>query len=115
MARFGTNLKISLGRSHQARAEHLFRELLGCALRAGPPGATIVGFAGGETLGLFWVDDAGALSEAQHEAGTWLEFAVDDGPATADALERAGIERIRYAATPHAYFRIPGGPVFRLA
>lgn len=115
MTRFGSHLKISLGHAQRVAAERLFVDTLGCERPPGPPGVTLLRFADGGVLGLFWIADADALTEAQHERSTWLEFVVADPVATARRLEAAGVERVRYGATDHAYFRIPGGPVFRLA
>lgn len=107
-------MKISIGASSRERAERLFLDL-GCATRPGPPQATMFGFDDGGSVGVFWVDDAAALTEAQHEASTWLEFLVDDVAATCRKLDDSGVERITSASTGHPYYRIPGGPVFRLA
>ena len=58
---------------------------------------------------------AAISNPAPHSLASPTASLTPDPGATARRLEAAGVERVRYGATDHAYFRIPGGPVFRLA
>jgi hypothetical protein len=115
MATFGTNLKLTIARAHQPRVRDLFVEVLGATARQPMPGLEAYILADGGSVGVFYVEASEALDEEHQSKGSWLEFRVEDAAGIAAKLAESGVKRIAYQDTTHAYFQIPGGPVFRLA
>lgn len=90
----------------------LFRDVLGC---------NVVERDVGMALPLLFVsfDDGGSFSVEFHEdapveCGTWLEFRTGDVAAVQQKLRDAGVAEFQHPGSPHAYFRAPGGQVFRV-
>jgi hypothetical protein len=75
----------------------------------------LFGFENGANIAVDYVEGDPPLSRDQHKnAGTWIELAVDDEEATAAALEASkGVSTFSFV-TPHRYYQLPGGQVFRL-
>ena len=115
MARFGTNLKLIIAAEHRPRVHALFVDVLGATAVAPRPDLEQYKTEDGGSVGVFYVPAAEALYGDEQRKGTWLEFRVEDPEATGRRLEAAGVERIAYEDRTHAYFQVPGGPVFRLA
>jgi hypothetical protein len=57
--------------------------------------------------------DAPASSEGASR-GAWIEFRTSDIEATVTALRAAGTPEFTHPGSSHAYFRAPGGQVFRI-
>jgi len=64
-----------------------------------------------QIAGAAWIA-ADALGEAQMRQSAWLELRTDDVDGLVKTIIDAGIERVRYVATPTFYFVAPGGQVF---
>lgn len=69
----------------------------------------------GGRVGIKFVDGSDALDEAGQAKGAWLELVVGDVGRCAERLLELGARPVDYVDKSHAYFQIPGGPVFRLA
>lgn len=115
MTMFGRNLKLTIGRSHQAAFGVLFTEVFGCTVQAPAPNLRLYRLKDGFSIGVFFVDDSLALSEAQWLLAPWLEIQVPDLDAARREMHTRGIALVPYDDQNHTYHRIPGGPVFRLA
>lgn len=115
MATFGTNLKLTIAKAHQPEVRGLFVDVLGATVKQPVPGLEQYILEDGGSVGVFYVAPAEALGEDDQQKGSWLEFRVENTEATAAKLASAGVKRIDYQDRTHAYFQIPGGPVFRLA
>ena len=46
--------------------------------------------------------------------GAWIEFVVPDREAMQQRLRDAGTHEFRHSGSPHSYFRMPNGQVFRV-
>lgn len=110
----GRNLKITVGRSNRPALTRLFAEVLGCGSVRPSQDIEIFRLGDGFSVGLFYVDDALALTEAQQRLAAWLEFTVSDVQGAVLALDAASVARVPYSDTAHTYFQMPGGPVFRV-
>jgi hypothetical protein len=107
-------MKITIAEEHRANVRKLFVDVLGASVKQPMPALDAYALEDG-FVGVEFVPTASALSTEDHRKGTWLEFLVSNPSATARQLDAAGVSRIEYADPAHAYFQIPGGPVFRLA
>jgi hypothetical protein len=110
----GLNAKITAGRTHRAKWRALF-EALGVERIESQEAAEIALLGDGGALGVFFVADDAALPEALAASAPWLEIRVADPAAGGRALDALGTPRVEYHDQAHAYFRAPGGVVFRLA
>jgi len=117
MVRLGNHLKMDVPRELRGRAREFYVGLLGCkALDSPRPDLDLYEFADEVVLGLFFVDAAAALSEADQRKATWLEIKVDDPAAWKAGLQAFGVKEVRdYPDPTRFYFQAPGGQVFRLA
>jgi hypothetical protein len=97
-------------------ALRFFADVLGCAA---PVAMTVPALAepilafrlpGGGSISFEFSPDA--LDEQQMRRGAWLELRTDDVDALVKTVLDAGLERVRYVATPTFYFVAPGGQVF---
>jgi hypothetical protein len=115
MATFGTNLKLTIDKDRRSEVRALFVDVLGATAVQPTPALEAYKLADGGSVGVFYVDAKEALSSEDQMKGAWLEFRVDD-PESLDAkLKSRGVTRIDYQDKSHAYYQVPGGPVFRLA
>jgi len=116
MARLGKNVKITAGRGRRGALSELFREALECEMASPVDDFDIYTFSDGAHVGIYFVADEEALTEAQLYCAPWLEFIVADPVAAKAALSNQGVTSFSYERDPeHDYFRAPGGQVFRLA
>jgi hypothetical protein len=115
MASLGPNVKLTIAARWRARVHDLFVEVLGAAATDAGADLAVYRLGEGTRVGVLYTPDDAALSPEDQRKGAWLEFRVSDPAKTADQLRSLGVERIEYADRDHAYFAIPGGPVFRLA
>lgn len=108
-------MKMTAPRTLRDATRRVFEGPLGCKRQSPNDTIDLFGFEDGGNIGVDYVDPAQALSPEQHKAaGTWIELAVDDEQATAKALEASeGVRAFSYF-TPHRYFQLPAGQVFRL-
>lgn len=116
MTKLGKNVKLTIAETHRARVSQVFTRALG-ATAVTPPGQTSLEVykLEGSQIGAFYVPAAEALSPADQRKGAWLELDVPDVAGAQKALDALEVERVAYADTAHAYYQLPGGPVFRLA
>lgn len=116
MVHLGNHLKMNLPAPLRARAREFYAGLLECKVVASPrPDLDLYEFAGGEVLGLFFVDAADALSETDCLKATWLEIKVDDPARWKARLQAFGVREVEFPDPTRFYFQAPGGAVFRLA
>jgi hypothetical protein len=66
-------------------------------------------------MGVYFVDAAEALTQAQAMKAAWIELTVEDVEAAARHLPGLGAAVVPYHDKEHRYFQAPGGQVFRLA
>jgi hypothetical protein len=118
MAKFGSNIKMTVAPGLQQQTRAVFEGVLGCERLTVPgkaPNASIdlFAFEDGASIAVDYADDV--LTAAQHKAmGTWFELEVADEEVTANALEACeGVVAFSFV-TEHRYFHLPGGQVFRL-
>ena len=117
MVHLGNHLKMMLHRSLRGQAREFYHGLLECKVLESPmPDLDLYEFADGVVLGLFIVDDPGAvLSETDHLKAAWLEIKVDDPAAWKARLEAFGVRKVAFPDPSRFFFHAPGGQVFRLA
>jgi len=115
MAQIGLNHRLSVAKPLKDATRALYEGVLQASVKSPRPEVDIFTFANGSGIGVFYVDPSEALTPAQHMKAIWLEFEVDDEPATAASLETLAMRPFEYFDTEHKYFQAPGGQVFRLA
>jgi hypothetical protein len=115
MSQLGTNLKLTIAADNRPRTHALFVDVLGATALQPNPNLEVYRLADGGNIGVFYVAPSEALGAEDQKKGAWLEFAVADPAETGRELEATGVTRIEYFDKSHAYFQMPGGPVFRLA
>ena len=114
MTTFGYNLKLSVDASHRAHVRAFFAEALQSKQTSPGESFDVFVLADGFNIGVFYVPADKALTTEQYERSAWLEFAVGDPAAVTAALRAHNVERVPHADGSHEYYRVPGGPVFRL-
>lgn len=113
---FGRNMKLIIDAAQRANVRALFTEALGGKHKSPREELDLFELGDGFSIGVFYVAPDKALTAEQYARAPWLEFLVAEPDAAAAALRARGVEVVTYAPdTTHAYFRVPGGPVFRLA
>lgn len=116
MTRFGTNMKLTAGALRRDALHAVLTEALGCKSMSPEDGFAVYMFDDGFNLGVYFVDDAEALTDEDQAKAPWLELLVDDLANRQAALAKLDVPVVPYARDPeHTYYRLPGGPVFRLA
>ncbi|HZO15051.1 MAG TPA: hypothetical protein VFB62_17365 [Polyangiaceae bacterium] len=115
MARFGTNLKLTVASNHRPRVRSVFTDVLSASVSHTTDELEIYTLEDGGNVGVYYVDEAQALDPEEQPKGAWLEFLVADPRDTAKQLLAAGVARVDHPDKKHDYFQLPGGPVFRLA
>jgi hypothetical protein len=109
MVRIGNHLKLSVAHHLRARTRDFYAGLLECKPLSSPrEDLDLYEFEGGFVLGLFFVDAAETLSDAD-----WLKVA---DPADWKArLQAFGVREVEFTDPTRFFFHAPGGQVFRLA
>ncbi len=116
MTKFGKNMKLTASQERRDQLHAVLTEGLGCKSMAPTDDFTVYLFDESCNLGVYFVDDEEALSEDDQPRAPWLELLVEDLEAKQSALQQLEVEIVPYARDPeHTYYRLPGGPVFRLA
>jgi hypothetical protein len=115
MARFGTNTKFTIASEKRPEVHAVFVQ----ALQASPiqpgPDLEVYRLEDGANVGVYYVPTQDALDAEAQRKGAWLEFLVSDPDGTGKRLDSLGVARVEYHDREHAYYQLPGGPVFRLA
>ena len=114
MAKFGSNVKMTVATGLRGRLRAAFEGPLGCERMSPNDSIDLFTFEDGASVAVDY-SEGEVLSAEQHKSvGTWLEFEVADEEATAKALEACeGVSAFSFV-TEHRYFQLPGGQVFRL-
>jgi hypothetical protein len=122
--KFGTHYLLTIKKSERARVRAFYHGLLGCKLQAHDHGVTsnipenidLFHFAGGEVLGVQYVDDrAPVIDAAGHKLAGWMEIKTDDVSGLVGKLTDFGVDEIRdFWDKEHFYFHAPGGQVYRV-
>jgi len=115
MATVGQNMKWTIQRGDREKMKAFFEQGLSAKRVKELPDTDLYALEGGGMIGCALVDASGALTEQQAFLAPWVEFEVADPKATIQAFEKLGLKRVDYFDKEHAYFRAPGGVVFRLA
>ena len=116
MAKFGTNMKLSIAKEHRDQSLRVFTEALGATHKQLPNGFDVFLLEDGFNIGIYFADEGGMSETDAKDKGVWLEFAVDDKSKTRAALKSCGVEPFDYAVdADNDYYLFPGGPVFRLS
>jgi hypothetical protein len=115
MAKLGRNTKLTIDVSKRQPVRALFEGALGSKVLTPSPDFEVYVLDDEARVGVAYVPAADALSSEDQKKGAWLEFVVDDEPKAREELGKLGLSRIDYADKAHAYYQVPGGPVFRLA
>jgi hypothetical protein len=115
MARFGSNMKMSVDGAHRESMRRVMEGVLGCQRQSPNDTIDLFGFDDGASVAVDYVNADAVLTAEEHKAsGTWIELAVDDADGDAAALEADPDVRSFSFVTGHRYFQLPGGQVFRL-
>ncbi len=115
MAKLGPNLRCVVEASNRDAIRSLFGEVFGADVSHPTETMDVLSF-GDSNIGFEFVAAGKALSEDdQRERGVWIEIIVDDVKATCAQIEGRGLKRLEYRDQDHAYYQLPGGPVFRIA
>lgn len=116
MTRFGTNMKLTIATQWRPRVRALFVDVLGASALQPTEDLEVYRLDDGGNVGVYYVDASEALSPEDQQKGAWLEFRVDDPDVTNRKVRASGVAQIEHPHDrEHAYFQVPGGPVFRLA
>ena len=115
MARFGTNLKLTVASANRPRVRALFTGVLSASVSHTTDELEIYTLEDGGNVGVYYVAQTEALRTEDQPKGAWLEFLVADPQNAAKQLLAAGVPRVDHPDKQHDYFQVPGGPVFRLA
>ena len=116
MVHFGNHVKMTVAARLRARTRDFYAGLLECKVLESPmPDLDLYEFAEGVVVGLFFVDEAEAPSEADCLKGTWLEIKVDDPAQWKARLQSFGVREVEFPDPTRVFFQAPGGQVFRLA
>lgn len=116
MAKFGTNMKLTVAKKHRDQTLQVFTEVFGAEHKQLPNGFDVFLLEDGFNIGVYFVDEGGMSEADAKDNGVWLEFSVDNKAETGAALKNCGVEPFDYASDPdNAYYLFPGGPVFRLS
>lgn len=98
--------------SERDRFIALFRDVLSCNVAEHDVGQLwpllFVSFGEGSSFSAEFTENAPGT------CGTWLEFRTNDVPAVQQKLRDAGVPEFQHGGSPHAYFKAPGGQVFRV-
>ncbi|MFN2450027.1 MAG: hypothetical protein ABR508_09635 [Candidatus Baltobacteraceae bacterium] len=94
----------------------LFHEVLQCTVRelefGLPHPIVLVSFPDGSALSVEF--NADTPTQRSTLSGAWIEFRTADPQNVQRKLLDAGVEHFSHPASPHRYFRAPGGQVFRV-
>ncbi|MDP3277342.1 MAG: hypothetical protein Q8Q09_19295 [Deltaproteobacteria bacterium] len=112
MTHFGTNIKVNVSPSLRENTQRFYTQGLSATCTSPNEQLDLFAFAKGETLGVFYNDQA--LTEDEMRRAPWLEFAVSDPDAVASTLLTLGGTAVK-GLTNHPYIAAPGGLVFRLS
>ena len=116
MAKFGSNMKMTVHVALREAMRATFEGPLGCERQSPNASIDLFAFEGGGSIAVDYVEDASAaLTYEQHKSmGTWIEFEVAVEAETAALLEACeGVTAFSFV-TEHRYFQLPSGQVFRL-
>lgn len=115
MPRLGPNLRCVAEDTGRETIRAFFTEVFDAAVSQPTSSMDVFSF-GGSNIGFDFVPAGKALSEEQQrDMGVWIEVEVSDVAATEALLTARGRARLEVREQDHAYFQVPGGPVFRLA
>lgn len=116
MSMLGNHIRTNVHKSLRERVRSFYLDILQCKPMAAPlPELDLFVFEHDFVLGVFYVDDADCLSEADHLKAAWLEIKVKNPDAMKQNLIAFGVKEVAYPDTTRFYFQAPGGQVFRLA
>jgi hypothetical protein len=118
MTTFGHNMKLTAARRHRDDLHKALVDGLGATPVPVPGNEDFAAWrlADDFNLGVYFVDEGEALDDDAQLLGPWLELCVDEVEAAHQRLGDLGVAHVPYARDPeHRYFRLPGGPVFRVA
>jgi hypothetical protein len=116
MVQIGNHLKINVAHNLRQRTRDFYAGLLRCKPVTSPSeDLDLYEFDGGFVLGLFFVDPAETLSDAELLKAMWMELKVEDPSAWKDHLLAFGVTPIDFPDPTRFFFAAPGGQVFRLA
>ena len=120
----GARVHLFVQPRHREEFRSLFKDTLGCQVIERdfglPHPVLLVQFGDGSAFSVEFTEVApeeyaGKLLDDQHAfRGAWIEFRTRDVPAVQQKLRDAGVAEFRHTGSAHAYFRAPGGQVFRL-
>ena len=115
MAKFGTNMKMTVSQDLREQTRAVFEGVLGCQRVSPNDTIDLFAFEDGASIAVDYVESGATLTPEQHRAmGTWIEIEVDDNDKAKTALGACeGLTSFEFV-TEHAYFQLPGGQVFRL-
>ncbi|MFT5356706.1 MAG: hypothetical protein ACI9KE_003931 [Polyangiales bacterium] len=116
MAKFGTNMKLTVAKRYRDQSLQVFTEALGATHKQLLNGFDMFLLEDGFNIGILFVDEGGMSPSDAKDNGVWLEFAVEDKAKTGAVLKTCGVEPFDYAGdADNEYYLLPGGPVFRLS
>jgi len=115
MATIGPHFRWSADPAHRKTIARFFTEVLDAQASTPVPNIDSFTLNPQSSVGVVYGKPEDALAEADQPKATWVEFLVDDVDASTKKLAAMGMKPIEYHDKQHSYFRVPGGPVFRLA
>lgn len=114
MTTYGTNMKLTVADAHREALNKTMSEVFGCDGQSPSDNFTVFVLDDGFNLGVYFADE-GLDGDAYFKA-PWLELRVDDIDRSHATLTSLGVEVVPYPQdADNKYWRLPGGPVFRLA
>lgn len=115
MSSIGKNMKWTMSSTLRDRLRTFFEEGLQAKRVKEDVALDAFAFAAGSSIGIEYVEGGKALSAEQLTIAPWIEFLTPKVGEAVERMEKLGLERLEYHDTAHAYFKAPGGIVFRLA
>jgi hypothetical protein len=117
MTTIGNHIKTNVHKDLRERVRTFYLEVLQCKPMAAPMAdLDLFVFENDFALGVFYVEEADLLTEAEHLKAAWLEIKAKDTEQVKRRLIAFGVKEVDYPDnTARFYFQAPGGQVFRLA
>jgi hypothetical protein len=115
VAQIGLARYLRVSRTLKKESRALYEGVLRADVKSPQPDIDIFTFANRSRIGIFYIDPNDALTVEQQLRSLWIEFDVDDEPATVAGLQKLGLRPFEHFNNEPKYFQAPGGQVFGIA